>query len=68
MGEIKKPEWFQKHYEVDEVRYVDELEAILAAINPACIFRNYGLCTDSDNFAHPGKEWVQGRQIPCLKL
>lgn len=56
MGEIKPLEWFAKEYQVEEARYTDELEAILLAIAPARILRNYGKSTDSGHFSHPGEE------------
>jgi len=55
MGEIKPPAFFQAKYEVDDGKYVDELEAILTAYAPALVLRNYGKSTDSGNFAHPAK-------------
>mmetsp|Transcript_19431 Transcript_19431/g.74606 ORF Transcript_19431/g.74606 Transcript_19431/m.74606 type:complete len:512 (+) Transcript_19431:25-1560(+) len=47
MGEIKPAKFFKDHYEVDEVRYVDELEAYLEEGDPEKLFLLQGKNTDS---------------------
>jgi Xaa-Pro dipeptidase len=47
MGEIKSPQTFQQLYEVDEVRYVDQIQHYLQEINCSVIFVLKGQNTDS---------------------
>jgi Xaa-Pro dipeptidase len=52
-GRIHPPAHFQKMYEVDEVRYVDELPAVLGALDPKPLHLLKGRNTDSGNWAQP---------------
>jgi Xaa-Pro dipeptidase len=53
MGRIQPPEHFREHYAVDEVRYADEIAAVLQAMNPAALLLLDGVNTDSGNSAQP---------------
>ena len=54
MGPILPPAHFQAHYEVETVKYVDELPTFLSSeARPPVLYRNKGLNTDSGNEARP---------------
>lgn len=60
MGPIRPPSFFRQHYEVDAVKFVDELPAFSSAFfssasTPAAkvVYRNKGLNTDSGSEARP---------------
>lgn len=53
MGPILPPAHFQAHYEVEAVKYVDELPAFFTAVRPPVVYRNRGFNTDSGNEARP---------------
>jgi Xaa-Pro dipeptidase len=53
MGEIKSPQTFQQLYEVDEVRYVDQIQHYLQEINCSVIFVLKGQNTDSGKCSKP---------------
>ncbi len=56
MGAIRPPAFFQDHYEVDRVQYVDELPATLRAVGPGLVlYLNQGVNTDSGNAATPAE-------------
>jgi Xaa-Pro dipeptidase len=55
MGRIHPPEHFRGEYEVDEVRYVDELPAALNAMNPDVLLLLQGRNTDSNLMAAPAQ-------------
>lgn len=60
MGKIRDPASFLAEYGVDEVRFVDEIDAAVTAIHPEVVHVNYGQSSDSKNFSRPanfpGKE------------
>lgn len=47
LGKIMPPSYYQQLYGVDEVRYVNEISAWVAAYDPDIIFTMAGLNTDS---------------------
>jgi Xaa-Pro dipeptidase len=53
MGQIHSPAHFQDVYEVDEVRYVDELAEVLRSLNPEVLLLLHGRNTDSGAMAIP---------------
>jgi Xaa-Pro dipeptidase len=53
MGRIQPPEHFREHYAVDEVRYADEIAAVLQTMKPAVLLLLEGVNTDSGNSAQP---------------
>jgi Xaa-Pro dipeptidase len=55
MGRIHPPEHFGSNYEVDEVRYVDELPAVLNAMNPDVLLLVQGRNSDSNLKAIPAQ-------------
>ena len=54
-GRIHPPAHFQAMYEVDEVRYVDELASVLAGLDAAPLYLLKGRNTDSGNWAQPAR-------------
>jgi Xaa-Pro dipeptidase len=52
-GRIDPPEHFQDHYAVDEVRYADELESVLAGLRPEVLLLLQGPNTDSGLTTRP---------------
>ena len=55
MGEIHSLEWFQERYGVDQVHYVDELDADLSVAKPHSLYLNHGPNTDSGAYAQPAQ-------------
>jgi len=55
MGEIAPPEHYQKYYEVDHVRFVDDLPAFLEEKASSQVFLLEGLNTDSGLRVKPAK-------------
>ncbi len=55
MGRIHRPEHFFAAYEVDEVRYADELADTLGAMNPDVLLLLHGRNTDSNLMAIPAQ-------------
>ena len=53
MGRIHPPSHFQDIYEVDEVRHVDEMPAVLTGLKPEVLLLLNGLNTDSGLMASP---------------
>lgn len=53
MGEIHSLKYFQQKYAIDQVKYVDELDATVSALNVNIIYLNHGPNTDSGDFAKP---------------
>jgi Xaa-Pro dipeptidase len=53
MGHIQPPEHFREHYAVDDVRYADEIAAVLGGVKPAALLLLEGVNTDSGNSAQP---------------
>ncbi|MCL4822121.1 MAG: aminopeptidase P family protein [Vicinamibacteria bacterium] len=53
MGAIHPPEHFRALYEVEEVRFVDELAAVLAKLDAKPLLRLRGRNTDSGSWAEP---------------
>ena len=53
MGRIHSPVDFQSQYEVDEVRYVDEIASTLHSLNPDRLLLLHGPNTDSGSVASP---------------
>lgn len=53
MGRISPAEEFKKEYEVEEVKYVDELDELVSSLNPRAVHVLHGMNTDSKNF-HAG--------------
>lgn len=49
-GERKSLEYYQKHYQVDEVHYVDEMAEVLHNLGVKNLLRLYGLNRDSRNY------------------
>lgn len=54
-GRIHPPGHFKAMYEVDEVRYVDEMASVLAGLDPKPLFLLKGRNTDSGNWAQPAR-------------
>jgi Xaa-Pro dipeptidase len=52
MGRIHPPEHFRDQYGVDDVRYLDEMEAALAKGKPSVLLLLSGRNTDSDRTSH----------------
>jgi Xaa-Pro dipeptidase len=55
MGRIHPPEHFKALYEVDEVRYSDEIATMLAAVRPKPLLLLKGKNTDSGSWARPAR-------------
>lgn len=53
MGRIHSPSDFQQLYEVDEVRYVDELATVLSSLKPNALYLLHGKNSDSGSTAVP---------------
>lgn len=53
MGRIHPPQHFREHYAVDDVRYADELAAVLGSLKPAVLLLLEGVNTDSGATAQP---------------
>lgn len=53
MGRIHPPQHFRELYEVDEVRHVDELPAVLAQLDPRPLHLLSGKNSDSGSLAKP---------------
>ena len=47
MGRIQPPEHFREHYAVDDVRYADEIAAVLQAMKPSVLLLLEGTNSDS---------------------
>lgn len=41
------PEFYVKHYEVDDVKYTDKIEEVIKEINPETIYIYHGVDSDS---------------------
>ena len=55
MGPIHTPAYFGAAYEVDEVRYVDDLKAALTDLRPEVLLLLSGRNSDSDRLAQPAQ-------------
>ena len=54
-GRIQPPEQFEAMYAVDEVRYADEIAAVLAGLGAKPLYLLKGRNTDSGNWAEPAR-------------
>ncbi len=50
MGEIKSAEKFKAKYQVDEVKFLDQLKQVLESMKPSRLLVLYGQNTDSGSF------------------
>src|SRR5262245_40044865 len=55
MGRIHSPSHFQQMYEVDEVRYVDEIASTLSSLKAETLLLLHGSNTDSGAMAEPAQ-------------
>ncbi|GMH43420.1 hypothetical protein BSKO_11342 [Bryopsis sp. KO-2023] len=55
MGALKTTDDCKSIYAVDEVRYTDEIEAVLKSMNPACLHLMSGTNSDSGNACLPAE-------------
>ncbi|XP_065914902.1 xaa-Pro dipeptidase-like [Dysidea avara] len=51
MGSIHPPEHFKKKYQVDQVRFTDEISSVLESLKPSVLLTLHGLNTDSGHFS-----------------
>lgn len=54
-GRIHPPAHFKAMYEVDDVRYVDEMPAVLGGLDPKPLYLLKGRNTDSGNWTRPAR-------------
>ena len=54
MGANRDVESFKAEYLVDDVRYADEIDAVLSELAPEVVYVNYGKSSDSGNWSRAG--------------
>jgi len=69
LGAIQPPAFFKEKYEVDEVKYTDELEQFFASKNAGALYTLLGPNSDSGNTAKPAEfPGIEKFQVDKKKL